>query len=254
MTHNSYTFSFLTAAASVEINSEGLRRLPAPCGLARWAVAPSLSSPLCLLFTTESPTSTQRSQGLDGVLQTERLRAALQRNSSIIQLSAPQPPPPLILHLSIIKNEHLTVSTAGARKKQEKQKKRRPGSTEWALCVFHLLDSGQRVGQFSSNMQRAGAGACSLSQASGQAAGDHPLSYDCAHPLLHLHFLFVFVSVSSSQNKLHFLFKKQSLCWNFVLREEWKIKDLRSPFVFGCTRLSGRTHAEQLHSPAKSPK
>lgn len=65
-----------------------------------------------------SPTLTRAPQGS----QTERPRAALQRNSSIIQLLAPQPPPPLILHLSIIKNEHLMCRLQGQKTRKTKEK------------------------------------------------------------------------------------------------------------------------------------
>lgn len=152
---------------SVEINSRGFSACQR---LVAWHHEPPQPHyPAALLYSPPTPTLTATdtqppppSAASHPGWRSHRLRGASegragkkQFNNSVI---SPPPPPPLILHLSIIKNEHLTVLTGDvhqhmhARRKQQKQK--RKGSTEGAVCVCPGLGPRSRTA-FSSNIQRS---------------------------------------------------------------------------------------------------
>ena len=148
-------------------------------------------------------------------------------------------------------------------RKQQKQKERRPGFTEWALCVLHLLDSGQRVGQFFLKYAK---------RARPSASAWLMLSFS----LLLLHFLFLDTFFCPSHVRSSTLFahfsseKRPSEVWVEIQEVKNRIKsrgEMRAdPLdvsllvlclcfrVFGGEICSSRTHAELLpSSPAKSP-
>ena len=213
------------------------------------------------------PTQTNTSQGS----QTERLRAALHRNTSIIQLSAPQPPPTLILHLSIIKNEHLTVSHTHTHTHTHTQKTpKTKGKASWFHRMSSLCASPPGLGPNSRTV---------FPQICKELDPQPPsLSLPALSFCLLLLFLFLFLPLSlilsSRQNFFLISRLKTAERENSEFLDVWlqEVKNKRRrDFVLGsdeiflmflcsrcvCVRVCvaiwlSRTHAELLHSPAKS--